>query len=461
MVHMYRPDIDGLRAVAVTSIVLFHAKFATFVAGGFAGVDIFFVISGYLITRAIQDELVVGDFSLIRFYFKRIRRICPALLVMLFACTGIAAMAISPQELKSYGTYLTSSALFVSNILYAKQIDYFAPASEQIPLLHTWSLSVEEQFYLLWPLTLVLAWRASQSVLVILAIAAGSFAYSVLFMPTAPTKVFYLLPFRAWQLALGALLATPVVRSISFRAPRAACEVASAAGLTVIGIVVLFDPSPVGLAGVLPCLGAALIIAAGEHRTPLGNHILQSRPFVFIGLISYSLYLWHWPVLTFGRYLLEVNAAGRLGLVVLATGLAFLSWRYVEQPARAIALTTNEGRRLIGAALVAVAVLAGIGTTLRVSKWRIEPAVILAQQEAMRFYRSNCLARSESIPDGCLLGAPSEAPGDYRAILWGEFARSTIRPRHGRNRSASSPDDQAGHRRRLSATARRHISPNA
>ena len=144
MVHVYRADIDGLRAVAVTSIVLFHAKFATFVSGGFVGVDIFFVISGYLITRAIQDELVVGDFSLIRFYGKRIRRICPALLVMLFACTGFAAMAVSPQELKSYGTYLTSSALFVSNILYAKQIDYFAPASEQIPLLHTWSLSERE-----------------------------------------------------------------------------------------------------------------------------------------------------------------------------------------------------------------------------------------------------------------------------------------------------------------------------
>lgn len=356
----HREEIDGLRAVAVLPVILFHARLPGF-SGGFVGVDVFFVISGFLITGLILEEQARGDFSLLRFYERRARRILPALYFVLAVSMPFAALLMWPDELRNFGQYLVSVILFVSNIRLWLTTDYFSPDADLNPLLHTWSLGVEEQFYMLFPLALMVAWRWAGRAAVtggILAMVAVSFALAVAGWHRQPEAAFYLLPTRAWELGLGAGLAA----WLQFRPPalgRGTAEAGGLAGLAMIAAaIVAFDaatPFPTWPA-LLPTVGAALVLLCAAPGT-LAGRLLCLRPVVFIGLISYSAYLWHQPVFAFARLahpaMIGPSPAAMAGLAALALVLATLSWRFVERPFR-------DRRRIAPRGILA----AGLGSSI-------------------------------------------------------------------------------------------------
>ena len=334
----YRADIDGLRALAVVPVLFYHAGIPGF-PGGFVGVDIFFVISGYLICGMINADIRNRLFSLGEFYKRRVLRILPALFVMFLVTSVFAYVYFLPVELEDYARSLAGAVGSVSNIYFAGTAGYFDAPAETKPLLHTWSLGVEEQFYFIVPLLMLLVWRAApKHARLLFAIAAAlSFAAAIAVSYRNPTFVFYLAPFRAWELALGALLAIGF-----FPAPQAAFwkNACGAAGmLLLLGAIFLGSPSALLLMISLASIGTTLVIASSEGGVSTVGRLLSLRPVVFIGLISYSLYLWHWPLIVFQRtdQLLLPNSSGiaaKLALVVLSIGIAFLSWKFVEMPFR-------------------------------------------------------------------------------------------------------------------------------
>ena len=294
----YRSDIDGLRAVAVLPVVAFHYQFLSFFSGGFVGVDIFFVISGFLITKIIYDDFGHGKYSIIDFYNRRIRRIFPALYAMFFAILIFSYAVQFPSEVNSVGKSIISSVFFVSNVFFYNSAGYFDGGLSSNPVLHTWSLSVEEQFYIIFPVIMFLLRSTSAStrkkVLILLTLL--SFIYSVIQTYIEPTAAFYLVQSRAWELMLGGLLAIGVFPKIL---NKYAIDVIAAAGFLAIACAVFMysetTPFP-GLAAALPCFGAAAIIYSGGCGRGLVYQCLSLPPLRFIGLISYSLYLWHWPL---------------------------------------------------------------------------------------------------------------------------------------------------------------------
>lgn len=338
----YRPDIDGLRALAVLPVVLFHAG-VPFFSGGFVGVDIFFVISGYLITAILLKDIHQEQFSIIRFYERRLRRIFPALFLVLLLTTLAASLWMIPKDFKDFGIGLTGAVFFFSNIVFWRQSGYFDLPAESKPLLHTWSLAVEEQFYIFFPLFL---WALHRFIpmrvrLVLLFAATGSFIYSVWGVQHHPEAAFYLAPYRAWELLLGSLLACgafPLLRSHLLR------QSFGLVGLALILSSVIFisktTPFP-GLAALPPCLGALLIIYSGQRQHELDKKTwaqqwLSTKPLVGVGLISYSLYLWHWPMLVMGQHLAleKLTLVQNMGLIALAVLGAYASWRWIEAPFR-------------------------------------------------------------------------------------------------------------------------------
>ncbi len=333
----YRPDIDGLRALAVVPVVLFHLGVAGF-AGGFLGVDVFFVISGYLIGGLVHRELLAGDFSIIRFYERRARRILPAIVVVTAATLIAGWMLLYPWDFVIMARSSLATMLVSSNVYFWKFFDYFAPSAELQPLLHTWSLSVEEQFYLVFPLTmaLVVRWRPKMVTPFVAAAAALSLAAAMVVAVDDPNSVFYLIPFRAWELALGVLVAVSGFAPSSRR--RSEIYATIGAVLVLAPIPTAFVPGDVpGLVPLLPCLGTAMLLAAGtSHETRVSG--ILTWPFMrFIGLISYSLYLWHWPLIAFARVVVgstELPATWQIAIGALSFALAAASWRWVEQPFR-------------------------------------------------------------------------------------------------------------------------------
>jgi peptidoglycan/LPS O-acetylase OafA/YrhL len=342
----YRPEIDGLRAIAVVAVVLFHMGFGC--TGGFVGVDVFFVISGFLITSLIWKDLVNGRFSIVGFWERRARRIVPAAVVVTVATMIAGWFFLLPSDFADLGRAVAAQAAFVANVFYWKDSGYFDGASSSKPLLHTWTLAVEEQFYLvipllLWALYRSKALRGRKSVVGILALGfVLSLAASLYGVVRSPTATFYLLPTRAWELLLGSLLAFfPVPPAKLSRRGRR--EALSVLGLVLILVPVFLyssaTPFP-GLAALSPCLGAALVIwangrAEGDVTTTVGT-LLSLRPMVFIGLISYSFYLWHWPMMAFGNYLAltPMSVGVRVALMGFGFLCAVLSWKYVETPFR-------------------------------------------------------------------------------------------------------------------------------
>jgi peptidoglycan/LPS O-acetylase OafA/YrhL len=338
---LYRPDIDGLRAIAVLSVVAYHYAPAGVVPGGFVGVDIFFVISGFLITSIYAPDIGAGRFSFRQFYTRRARRIIPALLVVLAATNIVGYMALWPDDYVSLAKSSLSACFGISNLFFFFHSGYFDTKSSLLPLLHTWSLGVEEQFYVAWPLLLcAVVWAiggAKSRLVTAAAVIIGvSFAASLLALARNPAAAFFLPQYRAWELAAGGVLAFLP----RYELPRLVREAAGLIGLCLIGAAIVWisadDVFP-GWLAVLPCAGAALLIwapGAGDDR--LVSAWLLSRPPVrAIGQISYSLYLWHWPTLVLYRHYTGNEQPGGwelLALAALAFVLATLTWLFVEQP---------------------------------------------------------------------------------------------------------------------------------
>jgi peptidoglycan/LPS O-acetylase OafA/YrhL len=345
----YRPEIDGLRAIAVLSVIAFHA-FPDFITGGFVGVDIFFVISGFLITGILLKQLASERFSYVDFYSRRARRILPALCLVLSACLLVGYIALLPEELANLGRHMAAAAAFAANLSFWQESGYFAPASEFQPLLHLWSLGIEEQFYLVWPVVLCFAWRWKRNLgLVAVTLTAASFALNVSLTHVDPTTAFYLPLSRFWELGLGCALA--IFKNVSPRILPPKCpnpsrprslrplfRHAPLLGVALIGICLFtFNDRTAfpGVAAALPTAGALLILAS-EQPSWFRQHVLTSRVLVFVGLISYPLYLWHWPILSFEAILHAGMAQPvyRVAAIVLSALLAMLTYWYLEVPIR-------------------------------------------------------------------------------------------------------------------------------
>jgi peptidoglycan/LPS O-acetylase OafA/YrhL len=335
----YRPDIDGLRAVAVTGVVVFHAHVFG-LSGGFVGVDVFFVISGFLITRILLEEHArEGRISLVAFYERRVRRLLPAFYAML-AATGIAvAFLYAPVAFENFATSALAALVFASNIYFWQTSGYFSEEAEIAPLLHTWSLAVEEQFYLMWPLVLIVALSRPglRALLLPAMVAAGlvSLALAEFGGRNLPQPAFYLMPTRAFELLIGALLALPAVPAVRNRALADALTLAGLGAILAAYVVIDSDTPFPGVWALLPCGGAALVLYAG-HRSRVANAVLAWRPVVFVGLVSYSWYLWHWPAFAIWRYVTfrPPTALEAVALIAFSFLCAVVSWRYVERPFR-------------------------------------------------------------------------------------------------------------------------------
>ena len=331
----YRADIDGLRACAVLPVVLFHMGVPA-ITGGFVGVDVFFVISGYVISRQLLEALDSGTFSLLNFYERRVRRIFPALLFIVALTTVFAWLLLLPPQMLDFSDSLLASASFISNFFFWRQSGYFDIASAFRPLLHLWSLAVEEQFYILMPVAIYVTYAlGSRWRFVFWAGFLASLGLSVALTNTAPSANFFLLPSRAWELLLGALLVlTPPP------APnRTIAEICGAIGvLLLLYSIFYFDentPFP-GAHALYPCVAAALLIYSGSSRSPFFNRLISIKPLVFFGLISFSLYLVHWPLIVLSRYYLLRSPQGYEVVLLMAgsVALAFFSYRFVELPFR-------------------------------------------------------------------------------------------------------------------------------
>lgn len=336
----YRPDIDGLRAVAVLSVVGFHA-FHGWIRGGYVGVDIFFVISGFLISTIIIENLENHSFSFLEFYSRRIRRIFPALLLVLFVCFIFAWFALLPDEYRHLGKHAAGGAAFVSNYLFWSEAGYFDKTAETKPLLHLWSLGIEEQFYIVWPLLLWALWRSRISLfLVCIVIVLGSLAYNVYEVTKDSIAAFYSPLTRCWELLAGALLAwlvTHYQKGLNGLSQLHA-NVLSVTGFSLItaGIFLLTKESPFpGWRALLPVVGAVLVIGAGKEAW-INREILSHPVMVWFGVISFPLYLWHWPILSF-LSIVESTTPGRIvrmGAVLVSIALAWLTYRLIERPIR-------------------------------------------------------------------------------------------------------------------------------
>jgi peptidoglycan/LPS O-acetylase OafA/YrhL len=356
----YRAEIDGLRTIAVLPVILFHAGITLF-KGGFVGVDVFFVISGYLITGILAAELESGQFSLVRFYERRARRILPALFLVMLVCLPFAWALMMPGDLKEFGRSIISVCLFVSNIFFWKSSGYFDSSTAGKPLLHTWSLAVEEQYYLLFPIALALLWKFGRrpTLYVICAFAAFSLLLSEWGWRHQPNANFYLAPTRAWELFAGSIAAL-----WHFHQPRRANGMLSGFGLAmVLCAIFVYDehtPFP-SIYALLPVVGTALILlfASGDNWT---GKLLSTRLFVWIGLISYSAYLWHQPLFAFARHFLmgPLPTALGLGLSILAIVLAYGSYRFVETPFRQPGLFGRG--RIFALSAIGLAGFAAVGT---------------------------------------------------------------------------------------------------
>jgi peptidoglycan/LPS O-acetylase OafA/YrhL len=333
----YRPDVDGLRAVAVIPVLFFHTGISLF-SGGYTGVDIFFVISGFVITRKLVDDMDAGQYSIASFYVRRIRRIVPALIATILVCYIAALILFLPDAMLDFSRSVVATALFVSNIYFWRSSGYFEIQALDRPLLHTWSLSIEEQFYLVIPVALYIALRhfRKHAGLLFAVAAVGSLALSAFVTYRAPTANFFLLPTRAWELLIGALLVLLPLVPMSNLLLR---EGLALVGLAMIALAIITysDATPFpGLAALLPTLGAAIIIYTGSNRTTLVGRTLSFKPMVFIGLISYSLYLVHWPMIVFARYALLRDLEGWeiAAFACASLLLAYASFRFVETPFR-------------------------------------------------------------------------------------------------------------------------------
>ena len=367
----YRADIDGLRAIAVLAVIIFHA-FPSKIKGGFVGVDVFFVISGFLITGIILDHLKSNSFSLVDFYSRRVNRIFPALLLVIGLTWAFCLVALFPIELEQLGKHMLGGATFTSNFMLLDEVGYFDSENETKLMLHLWSLGVEEQFYLIWPLILLACWRLRANILLsITIIGLLSFCLNAYYVTTNPSLDFYAPHTRFWELLVGAALAY-IMTNPKFKlyatsqSRRKINNVLSVVGLLLILLAIKFITKRYMFPGwwaLFPVVGAAMIIYASPNSW-VNEKALSSRPMVAIGLISFPLYLWHWPLLALAREMNgdEPSVAIRLAAVALSFVLAWLTHKLVENPLRR---SKRKGTQsLVLVALMIAMGLAGVATWL-------------------------------------------------------------------------------------------------
>lgn len=417
----YRREVDGLRAVAVLPVILFHAGFSVF-SGGFVGVDVFFVISGYLITSIILREQREGRFSVLAFYERRARRILPALFLVMAACIPFALAWMLPAQLVDFGESLGAVSLFSSNILFWLETGYFEPVAELKPLLHTWSLAVEEQYYVLFPLILMAMGRLrlrnvalTIGLVTLLSLLATEWGWR-----NEPSANFYLLPTRAWELLAGSLLAIYLLRRP--QPGGLVGEAGAAAGLLlIVGSMLMFDEETrfPSLMALVPVLGSVLVILCAQAGNWTGR-LLGWSPMVGVGLISYSAYLWHQPLFAFARIrsVMPPSLVVMAVLAVLSLFLAWLTWKYVEAPFRDRARVSRK--RIFAAAAAGIAAFCAVAAVLQLTGGlpaRMSPEVLRLASfaEAQRTAPKGCVKAPEL--DGFCVFNPEQP---RRVAIWGD-----------------------------------------
>jgi peptidoglycan/LPS O-acetylase OafA/YrhL len=436
--NAYRKDIDGLRGIAVLSVILFHID-SRLLGGGFVGVDIFFVISGYLISLHIFSDIERSRFSLTEFYRRRIKRIAPPMLAVVAATLLVAQVTMLPADAERAAESALWSVISLANVYFWLHQDtsYFATASHEQPLLHLWSLGVEEQFYIFWPLILMTFYRptrASAFVIASIAFAAVSFALGDVLFDWDPSFVYYMLPTRAGELLIGALAAQWVLRKRHYKPSPTLVHVAAWIGVTMMtGSLILMPEDGVfpGWRAAVPTIGTATIIVAGHHSATWPTVALRWRPLVWVGLISYSAYLWHWPLLAFARYFgVEIDAVSGTLIFTMTLVAAWLSYRFIEQPARATRRTAvSVAIRQYFAPAGALTILAlvamkfdGYGPRLLSQNYKERLATVRHETRPAYYHDYVCqrqlvTAKDLSDPNCVIEKDERESP---RALLWGD-----------------------------------------
>ncbi|WP_416137165.1 acyltransferase family protein [Halomonas sp. HK25] len=426
MTTNYRPEVDGLRAIAVIPVILFHAGFEWF-SGGYIGVDVFFVVSGYLITGIIYGEMQQDQFSIIKFYERRARRILPALTFVSLISLVVAWRWMLPEEFKSLSESLVAVNLFVSNIYFWQDMGYFDGPAELKPFLHTWSLAVEEQFYLFFPLFMLLIARFKKvAVLSILCLGfMASLALAEWGSETHPSANFYLLPTRAWELLAGAIIAI-YLHNRAFNPSGMLSNLMAGSGLALVMLAIVFFDETVpfpSLWAVVPVLGTSLVILYANTRNMVGQ-LLSLKPMVGIGLISYSAYLWHQPVFAFAREMsfAPLTQVDFLQLSILSLLLAWFSWWFVEQPFRNKQLVSRP--QIFKASLTVSCLMIGFGVygiNTQGIPWRFNDDIqMLSEVRSHKFINSgDCNStpgNMRSIEDACMYNSI----GDSKVVVWGD-----------------------------------------
>ena len=424
----YRPDVDGLRAVAVTLVLLFHAGLGF--RGGFVGVDVFFVISGFLITGLILKEQDAETFSLKNFWLRRIRRIIPAATAVVVVVLATGFLLLLPRDYEDLANATVAQQFMLSNFYFWQNTGYFDGPAELKPLLHTWSLAVEEQFYIGYPFLLLVLRRFGRRITFwsLLVLLVGSLALSEYGVRHYPSPTFFLLPTRAWELLIGGLICfLPKPTRVWSSCLTAVSWLALALILWAGWCYTSATPFP-GISACVPCVAAAALIYANSIRMTFPARLLATKPFVFVGLISYSLYLWHWPVLAFGRYWSLVDGvAGGLLAVGISLVLAVASWRCIETPFRRrkpdsdVAEPAKKGRVVLTALVtsaITVSIASSIGA-LRGLPFRLpEEARRLAEQDIAvptHFASTSTTLQLGQVP---IIGPRSNA--SLRFAVWGD-----------------------------------------
>ena len=426
----YRPDIDGLRAIAVLAVLFYHAEIEMF-SGGYVGVDVFFVISGYLITTKIMQEIRADRFSLLTFYEQRIRRIIPALFTVIIFSLLVGAWLFDSSSYKNLGESAVATTLSLANVLFLSQTGYFDTPSTLKPFLHTWSLSIEEQFYLFLPLLLVFLMRfAKRKIFAILTfLGLISLGFSTYILRDNPNASFFLLQYRAWELLIGSLLALK-----SFKIKPFLHQFLSLSGIAMIFFsIIIYSEETLfpGIAAGAPVIGAALIIYSGIDGKPFVSKLLSTRPFVFIGKISYSLYLWHWPFIVFGKYYLirDINVVDIIIWLLLTFLISTLSWKFIETPFRVKSFLERPRIFVFAGSTIAFALAFGFSVYLGdglPSRFLENKMSMPSRSEWDSEYNNwqACFAGDgddfdfSKIAELCSLGASHKNPPSF--ILWGD-----------------------------------------
>lgn len=434
----YRPDIDGLRGIAVLAVFLYHLSFKSLFGGGYVGVDIFFVISGYLITRIIANEMNAGTFSFAKFYTRRIRRILPAFIVLCVVCFLVGRSLLSPDEFTAFCKSMARSAIAMSNFYFYEHTGYFDAPARSSPFLHTWSLGVEEQFYLFFPILMFFIYKFFYSTRIYLVVALTSMSFGFSFLVFFNQSFsFFMLPARAWELLIGSAAAMIPFSPSSERHGQTMRFV----GLTMLaGTIVSYQWLPnaffPGLTALPPCVGSLLCIMAGPSSPKsISYRLLTFKPLVFVGLISYSLYLWHWPIIVFARQIvpyLTLSPSIIATVIPLSFIAATLSWKFIEQPIRKKRVLASN-RTLVPVCLIAVA---GIFYVCMELKNTLGPSVSPVAARYLIFegdyFPDTPLSRFDA--QGFALGKQEPKPtfllfGDSHALMLSEYIDKQLQQR--------------------------------